>query len=492
MTPVKEALRTDNARAAFAWLMRNNSTYRFYAEKHERLVQTSEGSGHKWRIIRTAELLLHSPGLEVAARPWLYPRPSFGDTDVRERHLELGTIGPRSTPSLKKAWMRKVMSRCLDYEEDHDLHAFLYDCYMARRITSVVAMADKQRIAPDRAASKMQNFEEFWHTERAKLEDMCRQMRGLPNLFLTIAPAEWRVQHHRGLQHWRKVHNKLSEGAPLMTLHLHRTIGEFLAKVLLRRGARDESDPGRKAGLEEVFEYSLRYEFQDRGTLHVHVVAWVRFDDAVCGFEGPRRLSGRSGDDADTKSPLLALLENVFHSRVDVQAGGGSTCLLRYVSGYVSKASDSLHFKGVSDSESAGSNWRTTYRLLTKKAPLLPEIVLDFAALPLMSCSWAGAEIFAPVPGSMAANHSALLYRVYQEMQVVAATRNPDHAEAYIEWARKWDIEVTRAGGPGTEPTVRLKKRGGHKAGIAGPPGRTAAMVRNVSGCAMCRDSVKC
>ena len=37
--------------------------------------------------------LCHFPGIEVAARPWLYPRSSFGDTDVTERLLALGHVG---------------------------------------------------------------------------------------------------------------------------------------------------------------------------------------------------------------------------------------------------------------------------------------------------------------------------------------------------------------------------------------------------------------
>lgn len=145
------------------------------------------------------------------------------------------------------------------------------------------------------------------------------------------------------------MHDKLSDEAPLMTLHLHRTIGEFLEKVLLRRGFREDNVPGRRASLDEVLEYSLRYEVQDRETLHVHVVACVRSDEAVCGFEGPQRLTSRTGDGANPKSPLLAQLENVFRSCVDVQVEGVSTCLLRYVSCYVSKANDNLNFRGIFD-----------------------------------------------------------------------------------------------------------------------------------------------
>ena len=62
---------TPKAAAAFEWLMRYNATYAKYVEQHRRL--TSAERGQDWLVIKTAELLLNMPGVEVAARPWLYP-----------------------------------------------------------------------------------------------------------------------------------------------------------------------------------------------------------------------------------------------------------------------------------------------------------------------------------------------------------------------------------------------------------------------------------
>ena len=75
---------------------------------------------------------------------------------------------------------------------------------MARQISAVVQIADDRKMAPEEVASNQQNFDSYWRIEQAKLEDMCRQYGRKPNFFATIAPAEWNIQWHRGVQHWRK------------------------------------------------------------------------------------------------------------------------------------------------------------------------------------------------------------------------------------------------------------------------------------------------
>ena len=98
----------------------------------------------------------------------------------------------------------------------------------------------------------------------------------------------------------------------------------------------------KKWGIEEVLHYTYRFEFQSRGTLHVHAVAWVQY----CAGQDLDALTGRSGAEKPGRSPLVSFLEDVFCcGAVDVQCGKGEHCLLRYVAGYISKASDALKFQ---------------------------------------------------------------------------------------------------------------------------------------------------
>ena len=63
------------------------------------------------------------------------------------------------------------------------------------------------------------------------------------------------------MQEWRKSTDSLSDGQAVMTLHLHHTIGAILKDIVLRKGPRDETDPLWDARVEEVLEYSFRWEF---------------------------------------------------------------------------------------------------------------------------------------------------------------------------------------------------------------------------------------
>ena len=78
---VEANLPTARSRAAYRWLLENNTTYARYIERHT-LVLASDLNNRFYFI--TANLFLHEHGIEVAIRPILYPREAYGDSDVTE------------------------------------------------------------------------------------------------------------------------------------------------------------------------------------------------------------------------------------------------------------------------------------------------------------------------------------------------------------------------------------------------------------------------
>ena len=60
---------------------------------------------------------------------------------------------------------------------------------------------------------------------------------------------------------------------------------------------------------DEVFDYCIRVEFQGRGTLHIHVIAWAILQPGV-------KIDGRVVD--NRWSPFVRLVHYVFKSNVDV------------------------------------------------------------------------------------------------------------------------------------------------------------------------------
>ena len=135
---------TANAMAAYNWLVVNNATYARFANLHTAKLEAGAGTS-LWHIIPTATLLLQLPGVEVAARPWLYPRASFGESDLRMRLYELGRISSKQLPSLKASFLRKITSRCKSYEEDFPLFCLLHDIALAKQISGAVSEAGRKK-----------------------------------------------------------------------------------------------------------------------------------------------------------------------------------------------------------------------------------------------------------------------------------------------------------------------------------------------------------
>ena len=99
-------------------------------------------------------------------------------------------------------------------------------------------------------------------------------------------------------------------------------------------------------------------------------------------------------------SKLVTMLEKLFGASVDCQCGDHlSAATLNYIAGYWSKASDSLCWKSkewASDLNSA--KWLQCYRLLCKRAPLVPEMVLNFTSKSLMVHTFNTDYLYAPLP----------------------------------------------------------------------------------------------
>ena len=237
--PLMELPRSDKASKAFTWLLENNVTYKNYVTQQTSLAKQQHDTAD-WRNIPTATLLLSSPAVEIAARPWLYPLPSFADSDLLGRLQQLGWLKSSSRPSMRASFARKLTSRCLDYARDFPLQCLLYDMCMARTISSVVSISHQKHVAAEQISSDMDMFEGYWTQQLRKMEDICRQEweqskameQALPSIFFTIAPAEWRYGLHAGVF----AEDSLTNQQNMMTLHLYHSILALLDLHLLKDG----------------------------------------------------------------------------------------------------------------------------------------------------------------------------------------------------------------------------------------------------------------
>ena len=214
------------AKAAWRWLYENNMTYRHYCGVHHGILVAYRGefSARKTLFDFTYRLLLERPGVEVAARPLLYPWSRYGDTDVRIRLVEGGSGDAGNHYYSKTSFLRKIRSRCRSYEQVPKIMFFLYDSILARTLTTKMNVAAKQGYTPDVVSDSNTISDSYWRHEQDYTADLVRQMDyrcrsavkgdpiydyqhslanrdfdtslSFPNLFWTIAPAEWKFPMH--------------------------------------------------------------------------------------------------------------------------------------------------------------------------------------------------------------------------------------------------------------------------------------------------------
>ena len=218
-----------------------------------------------------------------------------------------------------------------------------------------------------------------------------------------------------------------------MTLDIYRKLVETMKELLKTNEFFDE-----------VYDYCIRIEFQGRGTLHIHVVAWAILQ---CGV----KLAGNVVD--KRWSPFVRLLHKTFKSDVDVAIGAYHN----YISGYISKASDAMNFSTTEHFKAKVDDaWLVVYRLMSKRALCIPEIFVYFARLPHMERSFRSDTVYAPGPSCPDdANNSMKLYAAYRATQDGVF---PCKSIAFIDYARLHQVD---AGHVKLRPAIG----GGHNAG---------------------------
>ena len=163
------------------------------------------------------------------------------------------------------------------------------DIMAARRIMAIQKVAVQRELPADLAAQNRSDSESYWRREQDYLCDVVRQMRsrqeslehpGLyanahvgaeprslayPNVFITIAPAEWRFPFHYGIfQNWKHPQSHahpqdLSLVQGLITMHLHNVLTVVMSEVLKDR-----------RWFRELFEHVIRMVSGARHAAHPH------------------------------------------------------------------------------------------------------------------------------------------------------------------------------------------------------------------------------
>ena len=392
-------------------------------------------------------------GIECAMFPVLYPTTDFTDTGIREHYSDTHNDDTNRVISIGLSWTRKALSSVRVYAEQVDLPFFIYEKQLANKFFTAQCRAQRMNVTGDVMARDSQASCGYWEIVQDALADLvrimlarcfdseqypalaehCRSLRGemwvcaFPNLFLTIAPAEWKFPMPYFLEpYWKQW---VVGGAYLMALHMYylvRCIWRFLSNRF-----------GHRYFI--VYEWVMKTEYQGRATPHWHIAAWV-----VC-FGLLKHLQGRTG--TKVVSAFVRFLAALFRCEIDVQIGNGR---LNYINGYVAKDHDAVDV-GLGEYVQKGAHapWLSAYRLLSKSTPGIPEVAIRMAQLPEFERSYSHVLLYPPQPDAMVdfdgrqGNFSAKMYGFYLQENRTLLEADAPVSQCFLEWhrSRQYDPE---------------------------------------------------
>ena len=401
--------------------------------------------------------------VECALWPALYFRTSLCES-VPE--------GQNNRASSKISYMHKVLSPVVDFAINYDILQYQYDRWLFKTITGAVNASKASGCSPNRSLENKSFSKTFWQHQHLFLIDAVHQY-SFPSLFITISPYEWTFPFPPFIEEIRNIYGKdTTEVAVLETLHIAH-VAEQLVRGYVTGGNCNRwrthvlcnvHDPPSK----NVTTYFYRFEFQQRGTVHLHMLVWLEdvscihadlmhaslpWDNAHYAFlvantqkSHQSCLAVKNAPDAfitdangnttlqfqytedDAERNIRAFITTLLGSlkcRTDVQLADGKAMLLKYVSSYVTKMHESATSEGLYCKDVTG--YQAAHSFLRAVRPLEPEMVFQLSNIKVC---WTDKMtiLFRPPFPDQTTTHK--VYNMYLERP-----RGEDH-QSLLQWLR--------------------------------------------------------
>lgn len=404
-------------------------------------------------------------GIECALWPTLYY-----DLSLCESAIE----GTESRESGKVAFLAKCYSSVADYHLNYELLHYQYDRWLFRTITGAINSGRITGCSPALSLQHKTFSTGYWQWQHRMLIDAVRQF-GYPSFFITISPFEWTFPFPPWLQTLRQHTGCGPTDLPVLeTIHIAHTLEQLVRGYLCgsntARWRNHLFSNQQEPEMSNVVTYFYRFEFQQRGTVHLHMLVWLqeprqirsdllsatipwqlpneaflvdnrqKSDSSVLAVDhGPDRFEetrdgarlifhhteqDRSRNIRAFVAPLLAALS----CRTDIQCTDGNGMVLKYVASYVSKwrnasLTDSLYSTEVTGFQAACTFLRSLH-------PLEPEMALQLANIKLAWSNSRTKRIIAPTP------QAAETHKSYQKY----LKRDKADAElTFLQWLRAFN-----------------------------------------------------
>ena len=323
-------------------------------------------------------------GIECAIWPNIYPFTSWCES-IHD--------GGEHRRSSKISFIAKCFSPLLDYSLNFELLQFVFDRWLYKTVTGAINSCCLNR-TEDALSSASYALQEkpfsigYWDWQHRYLIDAVR-LFGYPSLFITISPSDWSFP----LPAWLDdISRRSGYGATQMpcfeTYHFMHVLERIVRGYLCGSNDcnwRNHVFSYNRTASKNIQAYFYRFEFQKRGTVHIHFLVWLkqpRYIDLqrlrgeiplgnslllyhVNKYQTANRSSLPIHDAATTVRQLHNREEIVLShsaesfgnglrwyidtvlctlkSSMDVQATNGKGMILKYVASYVSKAHESFH-----------------------------------------------------------------------------------------------------------------------------------------------------
>ncbi len=481
ITDLEKQKDRQRATKAYDFLMHSaHSAYKGFVESHRKFLRRN-GEDASEKVRKRPLRFIETEGLECALWPQLYWRKELCETTVRASHEarrkrrrddssdeesgdtsdDEGDISCTKLGSIKRSFMRKVLSPVIGYS-DYELLHFVYDLSMWTTVGTKKNVASRWG-TPLRLILKNAPWTpEYWRTRHKAVIDMQRQC-GNARLFRTRAPYEKSFPYHQWV---------MDEMQKTLAPRMHRAGPETLhrAHVLLEMDkgffsgdkhwstSKSRTWEGHILGPQDpngpntVVNRVTRIEFQDgkrkratqdyhgRGTDHSHSldflenVAAIELEKKIFATipgEDEKTLRGlvsaSQKDYSDSKLPVReeesawdpgsdkVLLKHTaedkdqhirayFKEAMDVtkcheevQQGDGNGAVLRYVATYQQKFSSSFAKDWLNDD---ASDYSVARRVLFSYHPLEPEMWLTIGQEQFPQISYGGTlkDFMVPTP----------------------------------------------------------------------------------------------
>lgn len=320
-------------------------------------------------------------GIECALWPNIYPFSSWCESLL---------CGQDSRLSMKIAFCTKLFSEIVDYGLHFDLLQWQYDRNLYKVVSGAINTARFSNCSPAQALDSKSFSPTYWQWQHRYLLDAVQQF-GLPDVFITISPFEWSFPFVNWVS---SVRSKTGMGptqlAGYETFNIAHALEQIVRGYLCGSNSTKWSHHlfsyNRTSNHNNIKTYFYRFEFQKRGTLHLHMLVWLhditkmqhKFIRADIPHDNPelaffshklqpsdkpshcltlqteeshisiengkyvQHLKHPAEEFALNLRAYIATLLPVLKCRMDYQTTNGVAMLLRYVTSYVTKFQDSL------------------------------------------------------------------------------------------------------------------------------------------------------